>query len=138
MILIEGRQLEVSRGLFPDFWTGATHKTLWKTHTSRNIMIVMERVELARKITALRPRLEAEGVKHVALFGSRARGTNRPDSDIDILVEVAENSKFSVLNLIGVEHLVGDATGLAASAVMRRSLTPAMREEVSRDAVEIF
>jgi uncharacterized protein len=102
------------------------------------MMSRMERVELAGKITALRPRLEAEGVKHIALFGSRARGTNRPDSDVDILVEVVENSRFSILNLIGVEHLVGDATGLAASAVMRRSLTPSMREEVSKDAVEIF
>ena len=98
----------------------------------------MEKPELARKIIALRPGLEAEGVEHIALFGSRARGTHKLDSDIDILGEVAENARFSILNLIGVEHLVSDATGLAANAVMRRSLTPSMRVEVSRDAVEIF
>ena len=98
----------------------------------------MEKRELARKITALRPSLEAEGVEHIALFGSRARGTHRPDSDIDILVEVLEDAQFSILNLIGIEHLVRDATGLAANAVMRRSLTPSMKAEVSKDAVEIF
>ena len=98
----------------------------------------MEKRDLADAIHALRPSLEAEGVAHIALFGSRARGTHRPDSDIDILVEVAENTRFSVLNLIGVEHLVHDATGLAANAVMRRSLTSSMKAEASRDAVEIF
>jgi uncharacterized protein len=101
-------------------------------------MVFMEKRELANKIIALRPSLEAEGVEHIALFGSRARETHRPDSDVDILVEVAEDSRFSILNLIGVEHLVSDATGLAANAVMRRSLTPSMKAEVARDAVEIF
>jgi uncharacterized protein len=98
----------------------------------------MERNELARTITALRPKLEAEGVSHIALFGSRARETHRLDSDVDILVEVAEETQFSILNLIGVEHIVSDATGLPANAVMRRSLTDSMKSEISKDAVEIF
>jgi predicted nucleotidyltransferase len=36
--------------------------------------------------------LKAQGVRHAALFGSRARGDNHPDSDIDILVEIAPES----------------------------------------------
>jgi uncharacterized protein len=98
----------------------------------------MDKNELSKKIKSLRPSLEAEGVRHIALFGSRARGTHRPDSDIDILVEVSEEAPFSILNLIGVEHLVRDATGLTANAVMRRSLTPDMKAQASKDAVEIF
>lgn len=98
----------------------------------------MEKRELAKKIAALRPSLEAEGVRHIALFGSRARGTHRSDSDIDILVEVEDDARFSILNLIGVEHLVSDATGLTANAVMRRSLAPSMKAAVAKDLVEIF
>jgi uncharacterized protein len=98
----------------------------------------MDKNELREKIKSLRTSLEAEGVRHIALFGSRARGTHRTDSDIDILVEVSEEAPFSILNLIGVEHLVRDATGLAANAVMRRSLTPDMKAQASKDAVEIF
>ena len=98
----------------------------------------MEKRELAKKIAALRPSLEAEGVQHIALFGSRARGTHRSDSDIDVLVEVADDARFSILNLIGVEHLVSDATGLTANAVMRRSLASSMKAEVTKDLVEIF
>ncbi len=34
------------------------------------------------------PCFESEGVTHMALFGSRARGDNRPDSDVDLLIDI--------------------------------------------------
>ena len=102
------------------------------------LLVLMDRDEIADIIVDLRPSLEAEGVRHIALFGSRARGTHRADSDVDLLVEVADDAPFSLLNLIGVEHLVGDATGLTANAIMRRSLVPSLQEQSSKDLVEIF
>jgi predicted nucleotidyltransferase len=82
--------------------------------------------------------LVAEGVQHLALFGSRARGDNRPDSDIDLLVEVPEEDSFSILNLIGVEHAVSDNLGLKANAIMRRSLRDNFRASIEPDIVDIF
>ena len=32
--------------------------------------------------------LKAKGVANIAIYGSRVRGDNRPDSDIDVLVEI--------------------------------------------------
>jgi len=49
-------------------------------------------------------------VTKLAIFGSRARGDARPDSDLDVLVEVEPDSRFSMLDLIGVEHIIKDAT----------------------------
>lgn len=98
----------------------------------------MQQSELIATLRSLRPRLEAEGVEHLALFGSRARGDNRPDSDIDLLVEVPEEGHFSLLDLIGVEHLVGDTTGLSANAVMRRSLRGEFKANIAPDILEIF
>ena len=98
----------------------------------------MNKDAIAEIIVDLRPSLEAEGVRNIALFGSRARGTHRPDSDLDLLIEVAEGAPFSLLNLIGVEHIVSDATGLTANAIMRRSLVPSLKEQASNDLVEIF
>jgi uncharacterized protein len=84
------------------------------------------------------PALQAEGVTKLAIFGSRARGDARPDSDLDVLVEVEPDSRFSMLDLIGVEHIIKDATGLAVQATMRRSLEPRMARRIADDIIEVF
>jgi predicted nucleotidyltransferase len=98
----------------------------------------MDKKSIIAKLEELRPDLEAEGVEHLALFGSRARGDNREDSDIDLLLEVSPASRFSILDLIGVEHLVRDATGLPSNAFMRRSLDNDFRSSAESHLIEIF
>lgn len=98
----------------------------------------MEKHDLIRRLAALKPRLIAEGVEHLAIFGSRARGDNRPDSDIDMLVDVRASIRFSMLDLIGVQHIVEDELGLQTSAVMRRGLTEEFRREIHDDVIEVF
>ena len=98
----------------------------------------MQRNELLAKIRALRPQLEAEGVDHIALFGSRARGDDRPASDVDLLIEVDPARLFSLLDLIGVEHIVQRATGISANALMRRSLDRDFATAIADDIVEVF
>jgi uncharacterized protein len=68
----------------------------------------------------------------------RARGDARSDSDLDVLVEVEPGSRFSLLNLVGVEHIIEDATGLSVQATMRRSLEPRMAERIVDDIIEVF
>ncbi|MEQ1938174.1 nucleotidyltransferase domain-containing protein [Mesorhizobium sp. CN5-321] len=98
----------------------------------------MERTAIIKRLNAIRPALLNEGVRHVALFGSRARQDHRSDSDIDLLLDVDPGKKFSILNLVGVEHLVEDATGIRANAFMRRSLKPEFRQSIASDVIEIF
>lgn len=82
--------------------------------------------------------LRAEGVSKLFVFGSRARGDARPDSDLDVLVDTAPGARFSLLDLIGVEHIVSDATGLRAQAAIRRSIEPSFAERIAQDLVEVF
>lgn len=98
----------------------------------------MTRDEIIAKLRAHADAIKAEGVTRLAIFGSRARGDERSESDIDVLVEVAPDSRFSLLNLIGVEHIVKDITGLPAQASMRRSLDPRMAERIADDIIEVF
>jgi predicted nucleotidyltransferase len=74
----------------------------------------------------------------MAMFGSRSRGDHRPDSDLDLLIDVEPGRKFSLLDLIGVSHVISDSVGLAANVIMRRSLEPQMAETVRYDIIEIF
>lgn len=98
----------------------------------------MERADLIATLRALKPALAGEGVEHLALFGSRARGDGRPTSDIDLLVDVDPRATFSVLNLVGVEHIVEDRTGLAANAVVGRGLDPSFRSAIEKDLIRVY
>lgn len=97
----------------------------------------IKRDQLVARLRALRPAFEKEGVTSMALIGSRARGDNRPDSDIDLMIEVDPCRKFSILDLIGVKHIIEDSLGLSADVIMRRSL-PDFRASAERDAVDVY
>ncbi len=98
----------------------------------------MTREEIIAKLRSNAPALRAEGVTKLAIFGSRSRGNARPDSDLDILIDVDPDAKFSLLNLVGVEHIVTDATGLRTQAELRRSLDSRMAQRIADDIVEVF
>ena len=98
----------------------------------------MTRDEIIAKLRANAAAIKAEGVTKLAIFGSRTRGDAREDSDLDVLIDVDPNSKFSLLNLSGVALIVEDATGLPAQVSMRRSLDPHMAERIADDVIEVF
>jgi uncharacterized protein len=54
-------------------------------------------VRLRENESALRER----GVVHAALFGSRARGDQRPESDTDILVEFDPAARVTMFDYVG-------------------------------------
>jgi len=56
----------------------------------------MDKQEILDRLRESERALRERGVTHAALFGSRARGDNRPDSDIDIMVEIAPDFPMDV------------------------------------------
>ncbi len=98
----------------------------------------MTREEIVVAIRKNAEAIRAGGVTKLAIFGSRARGDNRADSDIDVLIEVGPDVTFSILDLIGVEHIIQDATGLPTQATMRRSMPSRFAERIANDILEVF
>lgn len=98
----------------------------------------MQKGQLIERLQALHPQLADEGVAHLYLYGSRARRDNRADSDVDLLVEFAPTLQPSILNLIGVEHIVSDNTGLVAHARPRDGLREEFYSRIASDIVEVF
>src|SRR5436309_3287322 len=52
--------------------------------------------------------LRARGVRRAALFGSVVRGENRPDSDIDILVEIDPEAHITLFDYVGLKEYIAD------------------------------
>lgn len=98
----------------------------------------MTRDEIIATIRTNAEALQAEGVKKLWLFGSRARGDHREDSDIDVLVDIAPDASFSLLNLAGIQHIIEDATGLPTQATIKDSLKPRIAERIADDLLEVF
>ncbi|MFL5090585.1 MAG: nucleotidyltransferase family protein [Xanthobacteraceae bacterium] len=98
----------------------------------------MTREEIISRIRSSATALRAEGVTKLAIFGSRARDDARPDSDLDVLIEVDPQAKFSLLNLSGVGLIVEEVTGLKTPVSMHRSLDPRMAERIADDVIEVF
>ena len=60
------------------------------------------------------------GVTALYAYGSRARGDHRPDSDLDVMVDY-DPAAFSLYDLVGVQHIIGDETGFETHVTTRDS-----------------
>jgi uncharacterized protein len=98
----------------------------------------MGRTEIVAAIASQLLPLREEGVEHVALFGSRARGEAKPDSDLDVLIDIAPGKRFSLLNLSGVGLLIEEATGIPTQVVLRRSIPPEFAQRIANDLIPVM
>jgi len=75
------------------------------------------------QLRAMLPELaERFGVAELGLFGSRVRGDNRLDSDLDVLVRFKPEAKLSLFKIVELEQFLGDALGLKVDLAMKDSL----------------
>jgi uncharacterized protein len=90
------------------------------------------------KLREIAPAIKAEGVTKLAVFGSRARGDARPDSDLDILVDTARHGELPAFDLFKVMHLIEDATGISTQISQRELLKQRISERIADDLIEVF
>ena len=88
-----------------------------------------EREELFRKIASF---LEKYGATKVAVFGSYVRGEEKPESDIDILVEFAEQK--SLLTLVKIEMELSDYLGIKVDLLTEKSISPYLIDGIKKEA----
>jgi hypothetical protein len=99
---------------------------------------MMNRQQILAKLRENEAALRARGVSHAALFGSRARGDARPDSDIDIMVEFDPGAHVTIFNYAGLKDYIAGLFDSPVDVVSREGLKPYVRPAVITDAIYAF
>lgn len=74
----------------------------------------------------------AHGARNIRLFGSAARGEDRPDSDLDLLVDM--ESGRSLLDLIALGQDLEELLDRKVDVLTDSSVHPAIRPHILADA----
>jgi len=94
--------------------------------------MVQTKDELITVLTENRDRIRALGVRRLGLFGSFARGEQRADSDVDVLVEFEPGQK-TFDRFIGLSFCLEDLLGRAVELVTPESLSPHIGPHILRE-----
>jgi len=95
----------------------------------------MRLTELQALAPQLHQLIERYGASNLAVFGSVARDQGRPDSDIDLLIDLPEQaSLFDRADLkVALEELLNHSVDL----IRRRNLRPELQAKVEAEAVPL-
>ena len=98
----------------------------------------MDRQDIITRLRDNEAALKARGVAHAALFGSRARGDARPDSDTDIMIEIDPDAHIGVWDYAGLKEYIAAQFDGPVGVVDREALKPYAAPAATADAIYAF
>ncbi|HTW70075.1 MAG TPA: nucleotidyltransferase domain-containing protein [Acetobacteraceae bacterium] len=96
---------------------------------------------LNKVLTTLRTRetaLAEMGVRHAAVFASVARGDNREDSEVNVIVDVDPDKVATIFDLGEIQQYLEEWLASPVDVARRDRLRPNVAAEVEREAVHAF
>jgi predicted nucleotidyltransferase len=98
----------------------------------------MNSSEAIETLRRYEPALRGRGVKHAALFGSMARGENRSDSDIDIVVEFDPEARITIFDYVELKEYIASLFDHPVDVVSSEGFKPYIRPRAMADAIYAF
>jgi uncharacterized protein len=96
----------------------------------------MSKEEIRIKLQNLVPRIEREFHANVeGFFGSRARGDERIDSDLDLLISFSDEA--DLYDLVGLGDFLEDVFRCKVDIISRRSLSSDLEPHVLDELVKL-
>jgi len=71
----------------------------------------------------------------VGIFGSYARGEQRKESDVDIVVRFKEGA--SLLDLVGLADFLEEKLGIKVDVVSERAIRPELKDHILKELVSV-
>ena len=98
----------------------------------------MDRDALIEALRRYDAALRENGATGLFIFGSRAIGKERPDSDLDLFIDYDSAVKIpNLLRLMQIEENMSKALGIPVTITTREALHPLMRRQIERNAVRV-
>src|SRR5438067_9639188 len=98
----------------------------------------MDRAALIEVLKQYDAALRANGATGLFIFGSRAVGTSRPDSDLDLFIDYDLTKIPNMFRLMQVEEEISEALGIPVTITTRDALHPLMKNSIERDAIRVL
>src|SRR5271156_4001428 len=98
----------------------------------------MNREDIIARLRENEAALRKRGVAHAALFGSRARGDQRPESDTDIMIEFDPTAQITVFDYAGLKDYIADLFDGRVDVVNRDGLKAYLKPAATADAIYAF
>ena len=95
----------------------------------------MTRNDLISLIQKNRAQLTKFGVKSLSIFGSVARGEERPDSDVDMLVEFDGATTFD--RYMDTKFYLEELLSSRVDLVVSQALKPRLKENIMKDLIYV-
>jgi predicted nucleotidyltransferase len=94
--------------------------------------------EIRKRIAPYRAELAANGVRHISVFGSVARGDDNIDSDIDLLVDFDPDARIGFVRYIELEERLSKLLERRVDLVSSYGLPLAFKMHIDAEAKTIL
>lgn len=82
------------------------------------------------------PVLKKNKIKRAGIFGSYARGEQKKNSDIDILVKI--NTKMSLFDFVGIKLELEDNLGKKVDLIEYKLIHPRLKKQILKEEIKII
>jgi predicted nucleotidyltransferase len=94
--------------------------------------------QIRQILEAQKPYLLAKyGVEVIGVFGSYVRNEQRPDSDVDILIELERPPRISLIGLVELEDYLSETLGVRVDIALKENLRKRIGKRILDEVVAV-
>ena len=94
--------------------------------------------EIKDYLLTKKPLLSKYGITGIGLFGLYINGTQTPQSDIDVLIDLSRPLKIGLIELLEIENQLSNELNLKVDLVLKSDLKPAIGEKILQEVQYIW